>query len=262
MSSDARFSEGQRRYPGIALRQEEFLEHVESLGEGVGDDPDLFLAAACLHGTPGALEELERSVWSQVPLYVASLRLPGDALEELRQELRARVLVGSEGAPARLTHYLGQGPLGAWVRVAALRLGLDRAQQPVREKALEQAPALAAPVDPELAYVRERYAEHYQAALEDALKRLSTKDRSLLRLSVVDGLGIDALARIHQVHRATAARWLSAAREQLVSQTYALLGERLRIPASELQSLAALVRSQLHLSLARLLEPRSNDEPL
>ena len=252
MEPEARWEQGRARFPTVILDRGDFLDHVASLDDA-GEDPDLYLACACLKNAPGALDELERYVWSQIPLYLTTLRPSADAVEEIRQQLRERILVSRvDGAP-RLAAYNGQGPLGAWVRVAALRLAIDQLDTPGRERSLAEMPALATPVDPELAYVRERYRDHYQNALRDALERLTSKDRSLLRLSVVDGLGIDALARIHQVHRATAARWLISAREQLLQETYGLLGERLRIAPSELKSLAALVRSELHVSLARLL---------
>jgi RNA polymerase sigma-70 factor (ECF subfamily) len=137
--------------------------------------------------------------------------------------------------------------------VAALRLALDHVGDAYRERTLAEVPALAAPVDPELAFLRERYRDSYQTALRDALARLSVKERSVLRLSVVDGLSIDAIGRAYQVHRATAARWVVGAREQLLKETYALLGERLQLRESELRSLATALRSELHLSLGRLL---------
>lgn len=252
MEADARWEQGRTRFPTVIVDEDDFLAHVSSLREA-GDDPDLYLACACLMNLPGALAELERYVWSQVPLYLTPLRPSADVAEEVRQQLQERILVGRAGAAPRLAAYNGQGPLGAWVRVAALRLAIDQMPKTGQQRSLAEMPALSTPVDPELAYVRERYRDHYQDALRDALERLSTKDRSLLRLSVVDGLGVDALARIHQVHRATAARWLVSAREQLLQETYTLLGERLRIAPSELKSLAALVRSELHVSLARLL---------
>ena len=40
---------------------------------------------------------------------------------------------------------------------------------------------------------------------------------------LLDGLGIDQLASLHKIHRATAARWLTRVREELARRTRALL---------------------------------------
>jgi RNA polymerase sigma-70 factor (ECF subfamily) len=52
------------------------------------------------------------------------------------------------------------------------------------------------------------------------------------------------------VHRATAARWLEKARDALEQGTRALLVARLGIGDSSIDSLVAMVRSELHVSLA------------
>ncbi len=57
------------------------------------------------------------------------------------------------------------------------------------------------------------------------------------------------------MHRATAARRIQTAAEAVHTETRRLLRERLRLDTAELDSLAHLVQSQLHLSLTRLLNP-------
>jgi RNA polymerase sigma-70 factor (ECF subfamily) len=75
----------------------------------------------------------------------------------------------------------------------------------------------------------------------------------LLKYHYVDGFSIDKICAIYTVHRATAARWLGAAREALAVETHRLLGTRLGVSPSELRSIARLVESQLDLSIRRLL---------
>ncbi len=244
--------EGRSRFPSVELDEQRFSEHLAGL-RSHGDDADLYLACACTDRIAAAHRTLEEQVLSQVPLFVSRVTTSPDVAAEIRQDLRERLLVGRGGAGPRIAEYAGQGPLGGWVRVAALRMALDRAGDAKREETLAEVPALATPVDPELALLRERYRDSYQAALRDALALLSVKERTVLRLSVVDGLSIDAIGRAYRVHRATAARWVVGAREQLLKHTYALLGERLHLRESELRSLATALRSQLHLSLSRLL---------
>lgn len=58
---------------------------------------------------------------------------------------------------------------------------------------------------------------------------------------------------LHGVHRATAARWVDAARETVLAGTQRELIRRLRISRSELASVIRLIQSQLELSLLRVL---------
>ena len=99
-----------------------------------------------------------------------------------------------------------------------------------------------------------RYREDFKAAFEEAFASLDAKSRNLLRQSLLDNLSIDQLGAIYRVHRATAARWLASARDQVLEETRSVLRRRLQIDEREFMSLMNLVRSQLDLSLARLLE--------
>jgi RNA polymerase sigma-70 factor (ECF subfamily) len=79
---------------------------------------------------------------------------------------------------------------------------------------------------------------------------LTARQRTLLRLAYVDGLTVDAIGRMYAVHRATAARWLAAAREALFEEA------RVRVQAAVgagMTSVIRLVHSQVQLSLSRLL---------
>ena len=78
-------------------------------------------------------------------------------------------------------------------------------------------------------------------------------DRALLRFKFVDGLTLDDLAVLYGTHRATVARRVAALREDLVKATRAQLGGPLRVRRQDLESLVRLVRSDLDLSLSRLL---------
>jgi RNA polymerase sigma-70 factor (ECF subfamily) len=110
----------------------------------------------------------------------------------------------------------------------------------------------AARATPELERLKVHYRDAFQDALDRALVSLAPRQRALLRMHHVDGYTLDRLATIHQVHRATVARWLSDAREQIVRETHRLLGERFALTPSEIASLAAIVESQLAISLTQL----------
>jgi RNA polymerase sigma-70 factor, ECF subfamily len=75
----------------------------------------------------------------------------------------------------------------------------------------------------------------------------------LLRYSVIDGWNVDRIAELYGVHRATAARRVAAAREQLGESIRAELAARLEISTDEVDSIVRLVQSRVDVSLARLL---------
>jgi len=75
----------------------------------------------------------------------------------------------------------------------------------------------------------------------------------VLRQHTLDGQSIDRLAALHGVHRATAARWIDAARGTVLAGTQRELIQRLGLNTSELASVIRLIQSQLELSLLRAL---------
>jgi RNA polymerase sigma-70 factor (ECF subfamily) len=75
----------------------------------------------------------------------------------------------------------------------------------------------------------------------------------VLRLHVVEGLNIDEIGALFKVHRSTVARWIAAARTQVLTDARKQLRAELGLSAGEFDSLAGVVRSQLDLSVAGIL---------
>jgi RNA polymerase sigma-70 factor (ECF subfamily) len=98
-----------------------------------------------------------------------------------------------------------------------------------------------------------QHREQLKEELERAIGTLDARERALLRLSLVERLGIDAIATAYGAHRATVARWLAAARERLSSVVRERLSERWQLEPDELGELRALIESHVDLSLERLL---------
>src|SRR5262249_53491887 len=108
--------------------------------------------------------------------------------------------------------------------------------------------------DPELLHLKARYGSEFREALREAARQISGRDRTLLWQHHVDGMTVDQLARLHQVHRVTAVRWVVAARENLASETRRLLEARLQVDPTELESILRLVRSEIDFSIRGILE--------
>jgi RNA polymerase sigma-70 factor (ECF subfamily) len=258
MKREDAFAIGRARLPGVALAAERFLAYLSerlddaTLSEDIAHD--LYLACACLEGDARALEELEKSHLSLVPQFVAGIDSTESGVDEIRQELRDRLLVGRGESRPKLAEYRGRGRLASWLRVVALRTALNMRAGAKQRVSPEAADALLASPDPELEYLRARYAPQFHAAFEQALATLDAQERTVLRMHLVDGLSIDRIGQLFDVHRATAARWLGRAREQLFVKTRDYLHAELGLSATEFASIVKLVQSQLDVSICRMLD--------
>ena len=215
---------------------------------------DLWLAAACASGGAPALAAFDEHYLAPLDGVLLRSGLAPDQIDEVKQELRRKLLVADGGEP-RIADYSGRADLRTWVRTAALRAGIDlirrRRDLPVEDEELVAVPAIDD--DPELAHLKDRYRDELRAAVIEAIAALEARERLLLKYHYIDGFGIDKIAAIYSIHRATAARWLGAAREALAARTQRLLLARLGVTASDLRSIARLVESQLDVSIRRLL---------
>jgi RNA polymerase sigma-70 factor (ECF subfamily) len=255
---DAAWSAGRSAWPSLAVARDAFAEHVAGvLGEIADDDlaqrdaAGLYLAAAVVTGDPAA----PAAVASLVPAVDPVLRQLGAdraRIDDIRQHVLSVVVVGGERGPA-IAGYAGRSDVRSWLRSVAVRSAL---KQWSRDKpALDLDDDLVGLADdPELAHLKSLYAEHVVAAIRDAIAALPSRARTLLRLHHLDGLTVDDLGRMYQVHRATAARWLAAARETVFEDTRVRLEAKLGLGEDSVVSIVRLVHSQLMLSMRRLLD--------
>jgi RNA polymerase sigma-70 factor, ECF subfamily len=217
---------------------------------------DLWLAWGCAAGDSGALAAFDREVLSQVGLLLGRMQPTPELVDEIRQQLRHKLLVAEPGARPRIAEYAGRGPLQAWVRVAATRAALDQLRAAGSRAGADLDPDdLAAAGDsPETDYLKERYRPQFKTAFQEALRGLDSEQRNVLRLHVVEGLNIDEIGALFKVHRSTVARWIAAARQQVLAEARRRLRAELGLTAGEFDSLAGAVRSQLDLSVAKILK--------
>jgi RNA polymerase sigma-70 factor (ECF subfamily) len=252
-------TEGEGAFPGVALPLEELVRRLAARGAPIGRAPalhaaDLYLACACEARVRGAVEAFERAYLTQLGASLARLRLPEDAVDEVRQVLREKLLVGSRGAAPKIAEYDGRGALASWVRVIALRVAIDLRRQGSR--AAEQhgpRPDERAALDPETGYLKTRYRSALGEAIRDAVRALGAEERETLRLHFVDGLSLDRQAEVLGIHRATVARRLAATRRALKVDARRRLRAALGVSEAEVDSVIRLVRSQIDLSLPALL---------
>lgn len=256
-----------RAWPGFGVVPRDFLAWLmERLPTAAGGPAgveglrvaELYLVFACVRGDATALRCFERSYLPEMEAALVRLRLPPAQREELLQQLRQKLLVAEDGAGPRLGSYGGRGDLGRWVRAVAVREGLVqlRKHQPeveVEAEFFESFPAAAE--DMELRHIRREYQEEFKQAFAQALASLLPEERNLIRRHFIDGLTTPQLAALHGMHRVTMFRRLRQACDTLAGQTRKLLLARLPVSAGELELLDRLIRSQLDVSIERLLPP-------
>jgi RNA polymerase sigma-70 factor (ECF subfamily) len=257
------FRAGQEAWPGLAMSADDFVSWIQTRGIGLdslrSEGADLYLAAGCARGEPRALELFDRTFLQPPGPAVGRVTLNLTQLEELRQRLRVRLLTGPQ---PRIGTFQGQGPLAAWVRVAAARMAADLqwSERPMGDDALVDA-LVQAGADPELVTARREHQAAFREALQDAIAALGPREKTLLRMSFIDEMTIDDIRLVYRVHRATVARWLVAVRRQVFEHVCQRLSIRLRSSPSEVASLVRLVRSEVDLSIRRLLaESEDKDE--
>lgn len=266
----AMLAQGRAAWPTVSVPDEVYFDHVsgclnddadplEQLEQLAG--ADLYLACACTRGDSHAIDTLEVAYARQIQMALGRMRNHHQLLpDDFRQMLRLQLFVGTPEKGPAIARYSGQGTLGAWVRVTALRAALNatRGQRP-REDGIASEEDLfdfdSAPVDPELDHLKRTYRAAFRRAFLDTLETLSGRDKTLLRQSVMHGLSVREIARMHGVHHATVARWIGSARTLLLEGTRRVLSERLRVSAGELDSIMGLIESRLEVSIVRALGP-------
>lgn len=237
--------------PASPLSTEE--EPASSLGPELPDDAAL--AAACAAGDPAAIAALDARLPEVVRPVLARVGLARSDDDEVLQRVRVALFTAAPDGQSALAAYSGRGSLRAYLRAIAVKLALKtieregRAGDPVDE-------ILAAEGDsPELEVLKARCRGELRAGFALAIEELDERERTLLRQHHIDGLSVDVLARLHRVHRATAARWVASARASLLRGIRRHFARSVGLDRAELDSLVALVRSRLDLSLSRLLAP-------
>jgi RNA polymerase sigma-70 factor (ECF subfamily) len=248
-------------WPDLPIDRVAFVRYVAERATA-GDVPpiahagDLLLAYGCACGVRGAASAFY-SAFGNVIARVLSRRGASDALrDDATQIVHERLLVAPPGGAPKIADYEGMGPLRSWVSTtAATTLLMMRRSDARRREEPEHAgeAILIAHAAPELLYMKARYKAELADAVVASLGRLSDRDRTLLRLHLGDRVSIDRLGAMYAIDRSTAARWLAAAREALVAGARDDLRERLRLTDRECESIIALVQSELHVSLVRLL---------
>lgn len=252
-------------WPGITVAPARFAKELGRRIAAMGEKAvplasikaaDIYVATASLDGDVGAIEAVRALLKKEVEIAGTRSTPSRDQLADVIAALSRILFVGEPPRPAALHEYSGRGDLKSYFRVMAMRevarvVNLGRRE--VGFDDLEVLERLVPASDPELSVLRQRYREEVDAAIRAALGTLDERGRALLRFAIVDGLSVGKVGELYNVHKATAARWIAAAREQLGDAIRAQLAGRLQVPEDEITSIIRLVQSRVDVSLDRVL---------
>ncbi|PTL77365.1 RNA polymerase subunit sigma-70 [Vitiosangium sp. GDMCC 1.1324] len=250
-------------WPTLKLPAEAFVRHMaRHLPAGKASEvlrilhgADLYLACACATGEPSALRAFEQNILRFIPYRLGALS--PSMVEEVLQVLRERLLVGTEEAPPKIESYGGRGPLLTWVGITAGRIAGELVRRNGRELPVTDPPEefarMLASGNPEHEILREDARQLLVEVVRKAVAALPEQERTLLRLHHFDGFTMDRLALMYGDSRSGVARKVASAREQLLERVHAELAHQLKQDHLAMESLLGLVRSQLEISLQRML---------
>jgi RNA polymerase sigma-70 factor (ECF subfamily) len=260
----AELAKARKRYPGLSVGAGEFAAgSARWIGKTAARTAldaaafsELYLMCGCVASESLAWAYFDADYFDRARAALRRMGRSADDIEEILQQVRHRLLLPEEGEP-RLARYVGKGDLGALVRVAATRIAIDWARKTRRHLDESEDEILRLPAcseDPELAVLKQQCCGHFEAAFSAAVAGLQPRQRNLLRLHIVDGVPLHALARSYKVHKTTVVRWLVKARADLLEALGAELQQRLSLGGEELAEMVALIRSRVELSLHRMLK--------
>jgi RNA polymerase sigma-70 factor (ECF subfamily) len=238
-----------------AVAQAGLAQHVASKASDAGTHvlrmPELELAYACTCQDPAAIVRFEATYFDEVDAAVRRFPNLPVTLDDIRQRVRQKLFVDS---PPALAGYAGTGELRGWLRALVLHMLLNVSARETREQPTRDAffdGVVDGSLDAETAYLKESCRAELTLAFVTATHRLAPREKTLLQYAFNDGLSVDQIGVIFGVHRATAARWVAAARERLVLETRADLMARLRVDSVEAESILRAALSQVGTTLLR-----------
>lgn len=260
-------AEARQAWPSVELSDRVYFGHLAGCMDSDGSvlmqlqriaGSDLYLACACAQGDSHAIDTLESSFSRQIQMALGRIRNRSMLPDDFRQLLRVRLFVGGPDKGPAIGRYSGQGTLGAWVRVTAMRAALNatRVMGPIETGPPTEADLFdfeTTPDDPEIEHLKRTYRAAFRSAFLDTVATIPGRDKTLLRQSVIHGLSVREISTMHGVHHATVARWIANVRAVLLDGTRKVLSQRLRVSARELDSIMGLIESRLEVSIVRAL---------
>lgn len=263
---ESQWNKARRPWTTIDLPEPVFTaflaEHEARFGVGkVGENSsaendldlgELYLVCACLKQVPNAGDAFQDRYFLRAQPALTRMQLSPAVIADVEQLTWEKLFTAREGTPPKILDYAGQGNLAALIKVILVRTAVSHLRKHKREVLCEADEILALPDDfddPALELVRADFKKEFAPAFAASLATLSERDRNFLRLRFVEGMQVEQIGRLYQMHRVTASRALARIRRNLRDETRARLGAKLQLNRDSLESFMRLVDSQLDVSI-------------
>ena len=253
---------GTARWPGLVVDDEAITRQLArassvALSSSPALAADWYIAVACSVNAPKAHDYFQAAYAEAIDSGARRIDTSQDFVSEVRQRVLELLFVGSPTSGPRIAQYKGQGPLAVWLRTTskrvALRLGSANATPRLTsETAL--ADELAEACDQELALLRAHYGSLFREALIATLRELPQRERVLLQLSFVAGMSTVRIAKMYHVNQSTISRQLQQVAHKTFDAAKTKLRAKLGVVSQELESILAIVRSHIEMTLSCLEE--------
>jgi RNA polymerase sigma factor (sigma-70 family) len=229
---------GAAAFGSIPLSYEDFAARWEARPPAAATDAaDLYLAAACDGGLPGAWEALRERTFSGLKGVLVGRGAPGALADEILDDLSGDLCSPPPrgGARTRIGTYDGSGPLAGWLSIIAVRRFYDRVRAAAggpRPAAIgtggsESGGGLTPPdagPSPVQALAADERVRRFEGVLQEALAGLTARERLAVLFKYRDGLPQTEVARLLGVSDSRVTRLLQAGTERM----RAFILERLR----------------------------------
>ena len=260
----ALYARGRAAHPRVVVSEEAFGRHLGRCACGGGPEStaslaeiaaeDVYLACACAARVRGAAAAFEARFGRVIRRAVSRVLDTADERQEAEQRAWQHLLVEGGDGPARISQYLGRGPLEKWVSVAAMRIAIsfgrtESAERRLREKAIAEASG----VDPEALFSKGELRDAFEIAVTEALAALKPRERLVMKLFLVSGMTLDAIGKSLGITRQAVSKTLARARETIVERVDASVQRTLKMTKEDLTSILRYVASQLDVSISRVL---------
>lgn len=228
------------RWPTLRrVHPAEFLLHWASLRgpreRAHRHGAELFLTFESARACDAAIRILDAHFFGDARRTIRRLCGGSAATDDVQQAVWERLLTGER---PKILSYSGDGPLEHWLCGVARRLTLNtlRGRRPRRTELCEW--EAARPTSPAIAdSLHERVLTALQGALDRAFQTLTDRERELLKLHYVRRLTLPELSQRLGTHRATTARWLSAARLRVFDAATLGIMSELQLSRADAQAL-------------------------
>jgi RNA polymerase sigma-70 factor (ECF subfamily) len=246
---------------------------IDRFVDGLHAD-DLCLVIACERGDESAWAELFEGYGATVRSAARAASSNEDMAEDLAQSIWAELhglKARDDGRPAgKLGYYSGAGSLGGWLRAVVGQLAIDRHRRESRlvqpeedadldrlahgvEAESEAFGGLHSLPNPEEDLASKLATADVEKAFAEAISRLASEDRLLMKLYYFDGLRLREAGAVLGVHEATASRRLTRIHKDVREHVESILIKEHNWTRAEASRSLGEIASRLELEVEPLL---------